>query len=55
MRASAWLCWRDLRLIASKLLPSPPTACRMSSRARSISLREPSISLLTKLRSSLSS
>ncbi len=55
MRASAWLCWRDLRFIASKLLPSPATAWRISSRARSISPREPSISLLTKLRSSLSS
>jgi GTP-binding protein Era len=43
------------RFIASKLPPRPLTAWRISSRARSISLREPSISLPTKLRNSDSS
>ncbi len=55
MRARAWLCWRDLRFIASKLLPRPPTAWRIRSRARSTSPREPSISLPTNWRSSVSS
>ena len=55
MRAMAALCSRDLRFIASKLPPRLPTASRISSRARSISWREPSISLLTKRRSSLNS
>ena len=53
--AMAWLCWRDLRFIASKLPPRPATAWRISSRARSISWREPSISLSTNERSSPSS
>ncbi|WP_187775596.1 hypothetical protein [Luteimonas sp. LNNU 24178] len=55
MRAIATLCWRDLRFIASKLLPRPPTAWRISPRARSTSWREPSISAPTNWRNSVNS
>jgi hypothetical protein len=53
-RATTWFCSRDLRLTASKLVPSLATASRIRSRVRSISCLEPLISVETKVRSSSS-
>ena len=55
MRVTTSLWRRDWRFIASKLPPSRATDSRIRSRVRSISVREPSTSAPTKLRSSSSS